>query len=165
MGVRSPAVGALVLVALTLVGCDGSSPDGMSRDAQVYVAAIRDVLAEQPPPEQPDAVPVVFVVGVGEKKIPAKVQAAVAADLDDDADIRFADERSEAVLADEEHAPVRDDGLLIVIGQVEPDVNPVQVAVEAYRSEDDWSKRLLTTGRSSSEWTVTSEATVPPGSS
>jgi hypothetical protein len=158
-------VGAAVLVALTLAGCDGSSDNETSRDAQVYVAAIRDVLAEQPPPERPDALPVVYVVGVGEKRIAASVQAEVAADLDDDAVIRFADKRGEAVLEDEDHMPVRDDGVLLVLGEVAPDVNPVKVAVEVYRSDDDWSKRVLTIGRASSQWTVTSESTVPPGSS
>ena len=50
----------------------------VSRDAQVYVATIRDVLADQPPPDDPDVLPVVYVVGVGETTIPADVQAAAS---------------------------------------------------------------------------------------
>jgi hypothetical protein len=158
-------VGAALLVALALAGCDGSSDNETSRDAQVYVATIRDVLSEQPPPERPDALPVVYVVGVGERRIAASVQAEVAADLVDDAVIRFADKRDEAVLKDEDHMPVRDDGVLVVVGEVAPAVNPVKLAIEVYRSDDDWSKRVLTIGNASSQWTVTSESTVPPGSS
>lgn len=142
-------------------GCDGSSGEDVSRAAQVYVATIRDVLADQPPPEDPDVLPVVYVVGVGERDIPADVQAEVAAELDDDAEIRFADERSEALLEDEDDAPVRDHGLLIAVGELADDVDPVELAVEVYRSDDDWSKAVLTVGRRSSQWTVTSSSVVP----
>ena len=51
-----------------------------------------------------------YIVGVGEERIAARVQADVTQVLDEDAEIRFADERSEALLKDEDHAPVRDDG-------------------------------------------------------
>jgi hypothetical protein len=161
--VRSP--GAVVLAALVLAGCSGPSKEEASRDAQVYVATIRDVLREQPAPESEDALPVVYVVGVGEKKIAAKVQAEVAAALDDDAEIRFADVRSEAVLEDQDGEPVRDEGVLLALGPVAPDKDPVRVAVEVYRSAADSSKRVVTVGLVSSQWTVTSESVVPPGSS
>ncbi len=155
-------MGAVVVVALVLVGCDSSTKEETSRDAQVYVAMIRDVLAEQPPADPPDVLPVVYVVGVGEKRIPAGVQAEVAAELDEDAAIRFADKREEALLSDKEHVPVRDDGLLVAVGEVAPDVDPVEVHVEIYRSDEDWSKVVLTIGTQSSQWTVTSESVVPP---
>jgi hypothetical protein len=142
-------------------GCDGSGGDAVSRDAQVYVAAIRDVLADQPAGDDPDVLPVVYVVGVGETAIPADVQAQVAVELDHDADIRFADRRSEAVLEDEEDVPVRDQGLLVAVGELPPDDDPVAVTVEVYRSEDDWSKVVLTIARRSSQWTVTSSSAVP----
>jgi hypothetical protein len=158
-------VGAVVLAALAIVGCGGSTKDEISRDAQVYVATIRDVLAEQPPAEPPDVLPVVYVVGVGEERIPAGVQAEVAAALDEDAEIRFADKREEALQSDKEHVPVRDDGLLVAVGEVAPDVDPVVVHVEIYRSEADWSRVVLTIGKQSSQWTVTAESVVPPGDS
>jgi hypothetical protein len=154
-------VGVVILVALAVAGCDGSSKDEASRDAQVYVATIRDVLAEQAPADRPDVLPVVYVVGVGEKRITAVVQAEVAAALDDDAEIRFADKREEALDTGKEHAPVRDQGVLVAVGEVPPDTNPVDVHVEIYRSDDDWSKLVLTIGRQSSQWTVTSESVVP----
>jgi len=161
---RSRVAGVFLAVALGSVvgaGCDGSGGDGASRDAQVYVATIRDILAEQPKSADPDVLPVVYVVGVGETKIPADIQAEVAVELDEDAEIRFADQRSEAMLEDTEHAPVRDKGLLVALGELPPDADPVDLDVEVYRSEEDWSKVVLTVARASSQWTVTSSSVLP----
>jgi hypothetical protein len=157
---RSRVAGLVLVVVLGGVaagGCDGSGDDGASRDAQMYVATIRVVLAEEPPP-QPDVLPVVYVVGVGETKIPADVQADVAVDLDDDADIRFADKRAEAIIEDEAHAPVRDDGVLLAVGDLPADARPMLLEVEVYRSDQDSSKVVFTIGRRSSQWTVTSSS-------
>lgn len=156
---------AAVLAATGAAGCDGSAREQMSRDAQVFVAAIRDVVDDQPPPADPDVLPVVYVIGVGEEEIAADVQAEVAVELKDDIDVRFADERSEAVRANEDHAPVRDEGVLIAMGALPPDrgAEAVDVTVEVYRSDADWSKRVLTVGRRSSQWTVTSTSLLPSG--
>ena len=157
---------ARVVLALTLggavgAGCGGSGDDEASRDAQVYVATIRDVLDDQPPPDDAEVLPVVYVVAVGEKAIPADVQAEVAVELDEQAEIRFADQREEAVLEDEEHLPVRDQGVLVAFGVVPPESDPVDLVVEIYRSDDDWSKVVVTVARRSSQWTVTSSSVLP----
>ena len=152
---------AVAVVTVVGAGCGGSGGEELSRDAQVYVAAIRDVLTEEPPPEDPDMLPVVYVVGVGEERIPADVQADVAAELHDDADVRFADERSEAVLKDEADAPVRDDGLLLAVGALAPEGDPVVLEVEVYRSDVDWSNLVLTIEGGTSQWTVTSTSVLP----
>lgn len=161
---RSSVAGLILAVGLSSVvgaGCDGSGDDEGSRDAQVYVATIRDVLARQPPPDDPDVLPVVYVVAVGETRIPADTQAAVAAKLDEEAEIRFADERSEALLEDQEHMPVRDHGVLVAVGELPAEADPVEMDVEIYRSDEDWSKVVLTIARRSSQWTVTSSSVVP----
>ena len=155
-------MGAVVLVALALAGCDGTTKDEASRDAQVYVATIRVVLAAEPPRDEAAPLPVVYVVGVGEEKIAPSVQADVAQELDKDAEIRFADKREEALLEDQEDVPVRDDGVLVAVGAVPPDVDSVDVHVEIYRSEVDSSKVVLTIGKQSSQWAVTSESVVAP---
>jgi hypothetical protein len=157
---------AVVLVAAGVVGCDGSDPEAMSRDAQVYVVTIRDVVAEEPPPADPDVLPVVYVIGVGEDDIAADIQADVAAELKDEVDVRFADARAEALLADDDEVPVRDHGVLVAVGALAPesDEDAVDVEVEVYRSEADWSRVVLTVGRqSSSQWAVTSTSVVPTG--
>jgi hypothetical protein len=164
---RSRIAGAVLVVALGGVvgaGCDGSGEQGVSRDAQVYIATIRDVLDEQPPPVDPDVLPVVYVVGVGETKIPAVIQAEVAGELDGDADIRFADKRAEAMLEGEEHVPVRDDGVLIALGELPPETDPVHMDVEVYRSDQDSSKVVLTISRGSSQWAVTASSVLPADS-
>jgi hypothetical protein len=154
-----------VALALTLAGCDGTTKDESSRDAQVYVATIREVLDAEPPRDEADPLPVVYVVGVGEEKIAPRVQADVAQALDKDAEIRFADKREEALLEDQEDVPVRDEGVLVAVGAVPPDVDPVAVHVEIYRSEVDSSKVVLTIGKQSSQWTVTSESVIPSAES
>ena len=96
-----------------------------SPEAQVYAATIREVVRHQPPPaDDPDALPVVYVVAVGETTIAADVQAEVATELHDEVDVQFADERDEAVDEDVENAPVLDDGVLIAVGELRPDRGP-----------------------------------------
>ena len=51
--------------------------------------------------------------------------------------------------------------MLLAIGEVTPEVDPVDVQVEIYRSDVDWSKWVLTIGSGSSQWTVTSESSLP----
>ncbi len=154
---------AVVLVAGAGAGCDGPTRDELSRDAQVYVATVREVLSEQPSGDDADVLPVVFVVAVGEHDISANVQAEVAVELKDDAKVHFADARSEVLLEDEDDEPVRDDGVLIAVGAIEPpEGDQVDIAVEVYRSVDDSSKMVLTVGQRSSQWTVTSSSVLPP---
>ena len=155
-------MGGVALAALAGASCDRQSGDGMSPAAQVYVAAIRDVLvASNRRPQDPDVLPVVYVLPVGESTIAADVQAAVVGELRDETEVRFADERSEALVEDAEHMPVRDDGVLLAVGELDPDGDPVASEVEVYRSDDDWSKALLTFAERSSHWTVTSSSVLP----
>ena len=84
----------LVLSVLAVAGaaCNGQSDE--PREAQVYAATIREVVRHQPPPpDDPDALPVVYVVAVGETTIAADVQAEVTPELRDEVDVQFADER------------------------------------------------------------------------
>jgi hypothetical protein len=161
--VRSWAIVVVAAAAAIGAGCAGSAQGDGARSAEVYVATIRSVLAELPPPAERDVLPVVYVVSVGEQDIRADVQAEVAEDLNDDAEVRFADRRSEAVLEDDENVPVRDDGVLIALGELVGDDDPVEVTVEVYRSETDSSKRVLTIERRSSRWTVTASSVLASG--
>ena len=155
----------MTVAAVAVVGagmaCDSSRTGEVSRDGQVIIATIRDVLSEQPPPADPDDLPVVFVVGVGEQAIAADVQAEVLRELDEDAHVRFADERDEAVDEGEAHVPVIDAGVLLVLGEVADSGATVEVVVEVYRSDQDWSRRVLTIASGPSQWTVTSASVLP----
>jgi hypothetical protein len=156
---RSLLIAGVTLAAVT--GCDGGGDDDLPRAAQVYVASIRHALSDQPPPRDPDALPVVYVVAVGESSIPAAVQAEVAGLLRDESEVRFADEREEAILADVPTAPVRDDGTLVAIGDVPTDDGSIDVPVELYRSAEDWSKEVLTVEERADRWAVTSTSVLP----
>ena len=152
------AAGVALAVA---AGCDSGVDDDPSRAAQVYLATIRAATADQPPPADPEALPVVYVVAVGETAIPAAVQAEVAVLLREERDVRFADERAQAIHADLAAAPVRDDGTLVAIGEVPADSESIDVEVEIYRSDDDWSKAVMTVAEDSSQWSVTSSSALP----
>jgi hypothetical protein len=150
-----------VAVFATLAACDGPAHEEMSREAQIYLAAVSEVIAEQVPTSTDDELPVVYVVPVGESEIDATVQADVAAELRDLADVRFADERSEAVEEDEDGMPVRDDGTLVAIGEVPAEGEPIEVEVEVYRSAEDSSHFVFTFASRSSQWVVTSTSVLP----
>jgi hypothetical protein len=152
---------ALAGTLVTIGGCGNGSEVELSRSAQIFVVTIQAVLAEQNPAAGTDDLPVVYVEPLGEDQIDAAVQADTAAELRETADVRFADERSEAVEEDEPGMPVRDDGILVAIGDVPEEGDPVDVEVETYRSEDDWSTRLFTFSLRPSGWTVTSTSVVP----
>jgi hypothetical protein len=157
---KSWALGAAV-TAVTMAGCGTSSDAEDSRPDDVYVATIQRVLADESPSTEPDELPVVYVVPRGENKIEATVQAEVASELRHVADVRFADDRDEALDEDEQGKPVLDEGVLVAVGEVADRGNPVEVEVEIYHSEDDSSSLLFTVSRRSSQWTVTSTSVVP----
>ncbi|CAN5762180.1 MAG: hypothetical protein ACR2HP_11750 [Ilumatobacteraceae bacterium] len=154
----------LLVLGVALVaaaGCNGGDEDTASRAALVYTAAIRQAMSDQPPPADPEVLPVVYVVAVGETPIAADIQAEVTVLLRDENLVRFADERAQAVLADIDAAPVRDEGTLVAFGELPPDAASMDVEVEVYRSDDDWSKAVLTVEERSSEWSVTSSSVLP----
>jgi hypothetical protein len=155
------ACASAAVTAVAVAGCGSSSDAEDSRPADVFVATIERVLADETPSSETDELPVVYVVPLGEDEIDATVQADVASELHEVADVRFADERSEALDEDEPGKPVLDDGVLIAIGDVAERGNPVEVEVEVYRSEEDSSSLLFTVSRRSSQWTVTSTSVVP----
>lgn len=151
----------LGVALIAAAGCDGGDEDTASRAALVYTTAIRQALSDGPPPVDPEVLPVVYVVAVGETPIAADVQAEVTVLLRDEHDVRFADERAQAVLADLEAAPVRDEGTLVAFGELPADAASMNVEVEIYRSDDDWSKTVLTVEERSSQWSVTSSSVLP----
>lgn len=148
------------IAMLFAASCDDSSDSEMSRRAQIFVAVVEAALDEVAAAPPSDALPVVYVMRVGETAIDAPVQADVADALHERADVRFADERSEAVVEDVEELPVRDDGVLVAIGDVAEEGEPIEVEVEVYRSVDDSFRWVLTLSGRSSLWTVTASSVV-----
>ena len=159
-----------MLTALALaVGATACDRDEESQSAgtQVLVAVVRDAAEQAPPREDPDELPVVYVVSSADEGVTPKVQAAVAHTLNGEVDVRFADARSEAVDGERPGRPVRDKGCLVQVGELPTDSDPVEVDVEFYRSDTEFSLRALTFSESGDAWTMTSssvleELDVPP---
>ena len=81
--------------------------------------------------------PVMYVVSEAGGTIDVGVQAAVVEQTVDDAVVRFADERAEAIDDELEDEPVKDDGVLLIVAEL-PDAAPsVTVAVVRYRNVGD----------------------------
>lgn len=159
-----------VVLAMVLLACD-SDEKSQSPIAQVLTAIVRDAAGDLPPDEDPDSIPVVYVISGTDEGLPTTAQAAVANSLNDEIDVRFADTRAEALDESEPGAPVREQGGLVAVGnlrdQFDDDANRVEVPIEVYRSETQFSRRTLTFSASGEVWSVTSssvleELDVPP---
>jgi hypothetical protein len=140
---------AVVIAAAVATACgDDSEPAADSVDVDVVPAPdvvtemIRHAVSMRPAEE--GEVPIVYVVRTGERGFAAGVQADVAAALREDIDVRFADERSEAIDEDAENKPVIDGAALLLIGDVPEEPAPVAVSIEIYYDEADRSRSVFT---------------------
>lgn len=169
-----------VLVLLALVGlasCRDEGNGSAERTAAVVEATIRHVASEHPPADALDDdddasensgddgddgdLPVVYVVSVGEEELSAGIQADVVSALRDDIEVRFADAREEAIDETAPTAPVKDGGVLVVLGAVPKLGNPVVVPVEIYTARHEHTKMLFSFVPSGDAWDITSTSEVP----
>ncbi len=130
---------ASVLVVVGSGGCGERSDDRSERDAAVYSAAIDEVITiHAVPPEDPEAIPVVYVESFDPAVIDLEVQVAVVARFLETYDIRFIDDLAEVIDPDLVDRPVRDDLLLIGLGPIIPGTTDRDVGVraEVYRDLD-----------------------------
>ena len=65
------------------------------------------------------------------------MQADVISDIDDAAVIRFADDARDARDENLDNEPIKDDGVMILVGEFEPDQTAVDARIVRYRSIDD----------------------------
>jgi hypothetical protein len=169
-------VAAAVLLTMSLTAavsaCDGGGNEpAMVVPNEVYRAVIEWQLARdaaddggQPTTatsEKPE-LPVVYVVMADGSQVGASVQAAVAHGTVDEAVVRFADSRDEALETDDEHQPVRDDGVLLSITPVDPEPARLRnVEVEVYRSVGDDTRWTLSIGATPDGGRVTTSSLLP----
>lgn len=83
--------------------------------------------------------PIIYVAPADGGTIDVGIQAAVVEATVDIAVVRFADEASEALESDEAEQPVKDDGTLLVVGDMPEPSNTIELGVLRYRSIDDES--------------------------
>jgi hypothetical protein len=156
------------LLGLTSCSDDDHGPTTVEPD-EVYVSVIRWELERRhedaggsTPTTISDELPIVYVAAADGSDIAANVQARVAEAIVDEATVRFADSRDEALDLDVDNEPVRDDGVLLSIAPVEPD--PAQrrtTEVVVYRSLDDHQTWLLTVDAADDGGTITGSTLQP----
>lgn len=163
MRTRQLVVACVLLPIIGLAGCGDEGGKSATRRTEVVTATIRFVAADVRSSDVtvPDELPVVYVVSVGEESLSAGLQADVVAELRDDIDVRFSDSRDEAIDETTPTEQVRDDGVLIVIGEVPKLGNPVAVPVEIYHARHEHTKVVLTFVPAGDEWEVTATSEVP----
>ena len=156
----------LSLIGLLLGAC-GSDRDGVKRlkKADAYVAAINwyvDSLPAPPPTTDgggPGPV-VVYVVNEQGGAINSDVQASVVSQLagrKDDVTVRFADVRDDALQLDVEDQPVKEDGVLLLVGDVDERPPPLEFDVDVYRNLNDEVAYTMKVSRNNSQVTATAQ--------
>ena len=144
----------VILTALALIGaaCDDGtgSPGNTTTDGEPVVTEIGPADAitalvrwhvDASEPVVDDAgdivLPIVYIASATGETIDVGIQAAVAERTTDDAVVRFADDRSEAVDDGEDAHPVKDDGVLLLLGELPEPAPTVTFPVTRYRAADD----------------------------
>ena len=133
------------LLAATGCGSDHHGPAAITT-ADAYSAAIRWYL------DSADATPststagngsdalIVYLAPASGKAIDSQVQASVVSDIADMKNrvtVRFADVRDDALDVETPDMPVKDHGVMLIVGTVTEGPPPVDVEVEVYRSVND----------------------------
>lgn len=147
----------LVAGAVTVAACGTETSVTKARDAGVYAAVIESVAPE--PPVRPGASveELERVVFVGphddETTLSLEVQADVVDTLDEFATVRFVDDESEAINEADELMPVRERGVLLLVGSVPLGRSPT-VEVVRYVDRDERARFRVTAEREDERWSV-----------
>ena len=140
---RSAHLGAAALLAtLAITGCD--SDDATATDvvgsADAITAAVSWQAGEQEPVIDDDGevqLPVIFVVADVGATIDVGVQADVAGATVDWATVRFADDVTDTFDPDLEGEPVRDDGVMLLVGPMPEPAPSIELDLIRYSAVDD----------------------------
>jgi hypothetical protein len=166
--VRSVAlIGALIVPVAAGCGGDDSPKAELGPKewkASVYESVLRDIALPAAHRSMPDTEkPIVFLATSDGSGIGLEVQAIIARDLKDEADLRIEDDVTDVVLEDEDGKPVRDDGLLVTVTPLPDDDQPprVELTVALYFDEVDERTVDVVMTRGSTAWSVTTS--IPAG--
>jgi hypothetical protein len=131
-----------VITVVPLTGCDGDdAADGVVGPADAISAIVAWQADEQEPvldDEGTTRLPVIFVVPGDGATIDVGVQADVASAMVDTATVRFADDIGDAFESDVEGEPVRDDGVMLLVGPIPEPRRTISVEVDRYQTVDEW---------------------------
>ncbi|NNC81442.1 MAG: hypothetical protein HKN94_14965 [Acidimicrobiales bacterium] len=127
-------VGSVAAAVVLLTGCpSGDEPaDETTRDSKIYVATISELADQfQIIDPIPDREPVLYVESFDADGVPLQVQVDVVAEFLDVYDVRFVDEREEALDDEFVRLPVRRGGVLVGLSPIVEGTNPT-LRVELY---------------------------------
>ncbi len=146
--VRAGAFIGLIALSAVSVGCGDSdpSPTGEVDQSGAYTAIVEWQAGEQEPVLNDDGtvkLPIIYVVAANGETIDVGVQASVAAATVDVADVRFADESSEAFNDGLDGTPVIDDGVMLLVGAIPEPAPTIDVDLLRYLSADTSSAFAL----------------------
>ena len=153
-------------------GCSSTaSGAGPIKKADAYAAAISWYVhsVPAPTPTTNGTAPgplIVYVVAESGKAIDPQVQASVIADMagrKNEVTVRFADIRDDALDVGLVNRPVKDNGALLLVGEVDEGLPPVEVAVSVYRNAADDQPYEMSIVRSGESVTATAQTTVGQG--
>jgi hypothetical protein len=147
---RWPTLALAVGMVVASTGCDdgsGASPATPTVAASGALIAVIDwEVGEYEPMVNEDGdveLPVVYVAPAGGGTIDVGIQAAVVEATVETAIVRFADEAGEALDTDVEGEPVKDDGVLLIVGDMPDSSRTIELGVVRYRSVDDDSMLVI----------------------
>ncbi len=149
-------LGLLVVAALVVVAaCSGGPAKAKETNtAEVYTAVLRQLLT---PPGAEEAERVVYVAPFAEQKaFTLETQVDVIANLAKEADVRFVDELSEAVVADDPGEPAKGTEV-VLLGPVTPTGTTgttVEVEAQRYESETEQVKYRFLVRSTDGTWTA-----------
>ncbi len=159
-----------VVLALSAAACtsDGGGTTTTSIGAADVYTALVDwqvgMIEGSGPPVTDAPLPVVYIAAEDGSTIDPKTQAKVAENTVDRAKVRFADSQDDAVDSDLDAAPVKDDGVLLVVAKFDgKNTNSVDVPVTVYHDADDEHRLLVTVTSNADTVSVTSSSVRPSG--
>lgn len=148
------------IAALTACGASANDPETtQGRAAQVYEMAIRSIVEDElgdTTTTDDEPRPVVYVVGLDGRRIDDEVQAKLVQELDDDINLHIQDDRSEAIDDSEDDEPVREEGILVLLGPVPEEGPRFDLQLERYQSLDAHEELLMSFRFDGEDWSVTS---------
>lgn len=141
-------------IAATVMSCSSANSSEKGDVVDAYAQVIRWFVERAPSGADTQ---LVFVEARGEGLgIDLDVQAAVVKSTQSVADVRFIDDRSEAIQEDQ----VRDGGILLAIGPAVVDGRSATIECDEYRDVDVAISRRFSLVFAGGEWVVRGEPTV-----
>ena len=141
------ALGVAIAV-LALVGCtsDLETERATVTPTKAYTAIVRWEIERSQPRLDADGnveAPVIYLAASSGGTVDVHVQADVVSNIDDAAVIRFADDARDAREERLDNEPVKDNGVMILIDEFEPEQAKVEARIVRYQATDDDNAWIL----------------------